>query len=303
MDKKPTNGFTLIEILFVIAIMAVVAGLSLSFYQQTTVSSKVSKTALQMQQILQAASAYYIANQNQAQPWPTSIDQKNPDFQVYLPIGSTTSPWGSAYPPYSANPPFVDGAYNNKLFQVSVTVPSTAIAERIAGILPSGQATDTTVISQVGIPGQTIVPPPPTPAYTIAKVGLATSGTQISFNCPTNTNACVYPATTEVHNVYAGGRRGFNLPINNMGDIVTYCEGQSATQQNASCTIITKMCGSSYYYSLTGANKFLRIDISEPTISQVAFYLGVCQADPCNIVTPDAGDTVACTLGNTKSLQ
>src|SRR5579883_1527947 len=94
--KAKERGFTLIEILLVLVIIGMFIFMGTSYIQQKTLSSRIDRTSLQMQQILNAGLAYYVTNGS----WPTSIaclQASSPGCTVaYLP-SSLTSPWGQSY--------------------------------------------------------------------------------------------------------------------------------------------------------------------------------------------------------------
>ena len=52
---KVAKGFTLIELIFVVAIIGVMATIGLTMFQKQALSSKVDKAAMQMQQLAQSA--------------------------------------------------------------------------------------------------------------------------------------------------------------------------------------------------------------------------------------------------------
>ena len=155
ITARPQRGFTLIELLFVIAIIAVLAMLGISTYQQTAVNTKVKKTALQMQQVLQASMAYYIDDTHQG--WPEDGDSKNPgDFEPFLPIGASDNPWGSMYSWQASD--------DKNKFRVTTNVPvSESVGKRIAALLPNATVTAqasnaTTITAETAIPGAAIGP-------------------------------------------------------------------------------------------------------------------------------------------------
>lgn len=138
-------GFTLLELLLVILIIGVIASAAILFYQTETVSSKIAKTANQMEQITQAAAAYYVDNSC----WPGSAQNTNckqctstpPDFNQYLNLGTTSNPFGQGSNfSYSYQPE----PQNCKKFQVfSGELPTpannpNAILNRVIASLPSG---------------------------------------------------------------------------------------------------------------------------------------------------------------------
>ena len=75
--------------------------MGIAFFQKYSLSSKIDKTATQMQQVLQAAAAFYVDNGC----WPGSAQNSNckqctiitpPNFNQYLNLGTATNPFGSA---------------------------------------------------------------------------------------------------------------------------------------------------------------------------------------------------------------
>lgn len=126
MKKK--FGFTLIELLLVIILMAVIAMMGIGTYQQYSVRGKITKTAQQMQQISQAASAYY----TDYGCWPnaTNCPTNIPVFQKYVTVAAA-NPWGQNYS-YQIEPT------TGKKFQVfSGKLPNPAIAQQVGALLSS----------------------------------------------------------------------------------------------------------------------------------------------------------------------
>lgn len=151
--NKKNFGFTLIELLFVIAIIGVVFSIGLSLTRGKAEQFKIEKTALQMEQILQGAMAFYVDNGC----WPNMKTGKCKDiinFDPYLPVGGNRDPWGNMY--VFAAPPDAP----NK-FRVTDTLGAGApwgnIVERIAALLPNAAAITTdgkkVVYAEVAIPG------------------------------------------------------------------------------------------------------------------------------------------------------
>lgn len=133
---RKIKAFTLIEILFFVAIMGVVASLGFSFLQRQAQQSKVEKTILQIQQVLQAGMSYYVDNNC----WPglgkNSLQRgcntkKPPDFTNYIPVGTTQTPWGHTYK-------WQVVGTGDSLFEVSVDMPNRSLAERVLNGLPVG---------------------------------------------------------------------------------------------------------------------------------------------------------------------
>jgi prepilin-type N-terminal cleavage/methylation domain-containing protein len=149
------KGFTLFEMLLVLAIMSAILILLSNYTSQRLEQFRRDRTALQMQQILNAGMAYYINNSY----WPaqsgingacssTSLSSLQPN---YIPSG-LVSPYGVAY---SINCNITSG-----VFSVSLAVPGTktgaANAQIITGMIPLGTYSGSTVTGQVNIPGQNL---------------------------------------------------------------------------------------------------------------------------------------------------
>lgn len=133
MRKIYKQGFTLIEILFVIAILSVLASLGISVLQQRAQQLKVERTALQMQQILQAGMAFKADAADQKWPECGPTPPKSPNFDKYMPTGLSLNPWGYTY--------FCGKPEGKEVFQVKVQVPGSAtntkIADQIIALLPN----------------------------------------------------------------------------------------------------------------------------------------------------------------------
>ncbi len=140
-----TPGFTLLELLFVIVILGVIATFGLTLFQQKTSRFKLEKAALQIQQIQQAAIAFYVDN-NQ---WPANCDPNDADFASYLPIGITTNPWGISYQCQVSS--------SGKKFQIISSVDSKATQEQLTAVLPSASSIqENQVLSEIPIPAKLI---------------------------------------------------------------------------------------------------------------------------------------------------
>lgn len=154
---RRTNGFTLIEMMLVMVVVGLLLMMSIRFLQQQALSTRIDRTSTQMQQIVNAGMAYYVANGF----WPAKLaDLQGP----YLPSQNLMSPWGHDYlvgsqsiktgnPPTASTPP---------LFYAWTTIAAgeqtASIAATIAGNLP--MAYTTSAISN------TTTPPPNTPLCT-----------------------------------------------------------------------------------------------------------------------------------------
>jgi len=154
MNNRRTLGFTLIEILFVIAILSVIASFGISMLQKRAQQTKVEKTALQVQQIFQAALAWH-ADKNEWPYYTTEGETKTvkdacvktddaPSVEFigkYLPIQEISADnklinaWGLAYS--NCMPPGTAPKPSDPKFQVEVGLPSAQVAAQVAALLPN----------------------------------------------------------------------------------------------------------------------------------------------------------------------
>lgn len=149
-NLKKNNGFTLLEIIFVLAIIGFITTIGVSYISKLGERAKEKTTSIQIQQILQAAMSYYV--QQQPNRWP---DNGNPDdgsafSKNYLPEHEhmSTNPWGHSKYEWS----FTDQI--NGIFQVKTDLPSSNTAKRVAALMPNAYVeNNTTLKAEIGIPG------------------------------------------------------------------------------------------------------------------------------------------------------
>jgi prepilin-type N-terminal cleavage/methylation domain-containing protein len=140
------QGYTLIELLLVIAIISMISAFAIVAYRQNTENNRIDQAALEMQQVLEAAISYNVSSS--AGAWPNANNalpncvppNLNDDFiKIYLPNQNFISNFGSNF--------CWDKVTNNpSLFWVALKMPYTdlnrnyQLANRIAAHLPSGVA-------------------------------------------------------------------------------------------------------------------------------------------------------------------
>jgi prepilin-type N-terminal cleavage/methylation domain-containing protein len=130
-ESLPRNqGFSLIEMMFVIVIIAIITVTTVNIMRSRLSSALVRKAASQMELILQAESAYYSDHQNTV---PTQFS----DLQAYLTLASNTNPWGAAY---TLTPPANTPA---NTLTVTTTVPNANVALQLVGLLPNASCAGT----------------------------------------------------------------------------------------------------------------------------------------------------------------
>jgi prepilin-type N-terminal cleavage/methylation domain-containing protein len=246
MKTHQKNGFTILEVLFVVAIMGVMASLGACFYKNHVDSFKTQKTALQMQQWLQAGSAYYVNNSC----WPSSSDgqtvdcQNQPvnDFTPYIPAGNTTSPWGDNY----TYTPVNNVAGKNMLFQVSVPVLTPETAQKVAALLPNEKVepckddpAKTCVIAQVTIPGERKYD-----QVQIGGIGTVTDGGVISAHCPGSTKQPNFYFATSGFSTTLYDKRAFGyLPVGQLNITLDPKKPCSHDGDNWLCYVTTQITG------------------------------------------------------------
>ena len=154
--KSNKKGFTLIEILLVLTIVSVIFGMAIVYLQQKTQAMRIDRGTLQMQQVLNAALAYYVAKG----AWPvpatgigTTLYLLNQNSLLategYIPITTALpfkSPWGLTYQIGATNSNFY-------IFSSLVTYPRMpeatmrAIGTQLSGRLPLSFTTTSTSIT------------------------------------------------------------------------------------------------------------------------------------------------------------
>lgn len=142
---RPINsrGFTLFELLLVIAIIAVMASLGMLTYRRHAENQRLDRTALEMQQVLSAALAF---NTNNGTTWPEAYDANScvstdapvdtdHFVQSYLPNQQYYSSMGShfCWSQDAVNPRF--------WVALPFAAGQDAMAKRLAAILPFGITT------------------------------------------------------------------------------------------------------------------------------------------------------------------
>lgn len=161
------KGFTLIELMLVLVVIAVMLVFAFRMIRIKTEHMLVDRTSLQMQQIFEAATSYYIDQFQQVsstpnQPlgeggsWPSSIQDLVND--TYLPTNFVNvNPWGNPYSasPSPANTNVTPAIPLGRTYIVTTTVPNSTIAMQIANSLPIASYTTVspfTVTAQINIP-------------------------------------------------------------------------------------------------------------------------------------------------------
>ena len=142
--KRTQQGFTLIELMLVLVIGTVILVSAMRLYTVKARQLQVNHMSLQMQQIMEAATSYYIAQytlgtdqpQSTAGTWPLLMTDLTTNH--FLPASllnvdnQIVNPWGN---PYKINSQITD-----HLFQLQTTVPNVTIATLLENTLPIADA-------------------------------------------------------------------------------------------------------------------------------------------------------------------
>lgn len=174
------RGYTLIEMLFVIALIAVIASFAIATYRSHAQTERIDKAAIEMQQVLEAALTFHAINHH----WPENNNQipqcypnQNPRLrnfiQHYLPNSNVIDNFGK---------PFCWGSRGGNdrikaLFWVAISVPNQNenMAKRIAARLPNAIVTSE--------PNRLSVPAPPcNPMGCYVRAEVPRPGAQVNEN-------------------------------------------------------------------------------------------------------------------------
>ncbi len=255
------SGFTIIQLLFIIIIIAIITSLSLLTYQSKTEQLQIHKTAIQIQQILQAALDYYDDNSQ----WPQ--DKKLYTFYPYIPGNWTKnpiSPWGQSYTLHRDN--------KKQSFQVAI-ITTKKRAQALAELLPNTQIKQSTENNYQFITKIYKTTRPSDPGIQVA--GTGKDGTVICISCPSNTKPAFFVAPSYLqtgHSDYKYHYPGFSSN--------TFAGGSSMIIANLTATIDTTKPIKKDCYKLTIQNtsseSFNYPDILvNGTVKTV--YIGICE--------------------------
>lgn len=279
MTKRTQTGFTLLEMILVLAIMASILGLITNYGSQRMNQFRRDRTAAQMQQILNAGLAYYVSNGT----WPvvcgtpaTLSGSSTLQTSGYLPAVNITSP-------YSAGAYTIDCSSTTGLFKVSTVVSRQSEAQIMSGQLPMvttaiyNSGPQYTVTAQVNIPGQNLnnarsvnfgslyhhgacVPAPSCPAGMSPQIivvpgaiaGVAGPPTA-SDGTTTNCTSTVYSSTGSI--VTSGSNACRKIKYYPIDSFAAYATGPSAATSAAGPTSCDGLASPPCYQTITsGAN-------------------------------------------------
>lgn len=212
---KKSAGFTLLEMMLVLVIMASIIVMVIGFATQKTDEIRRDRAVMQMQMIQNAALAFYVNNSY----WPVNSDHlcnSTGDLSIlqaqsYLPSGNSNNPWGK---PYSIGCNITAGT-----FTVYSIIPSDAEGMYVAGRFPFGQVNGATkvVSASVTIPGQNL-----NNARSVNFASIYRSGACVPApTCPTNMKPSIMVVPVSVSGV---------------NDTPTGCTGTGKTDDLTGCT-------------------------------------------------------------------
>jgi prepilin-type N-terminal cleavage/methylation domain-containing protein len=151
------NGYTLIELLLVVTILALIAAVGVKAYRDKAQSDRVNIAALNIQHVLESGMAYNVANKGL---WPKSnwtnkcVSSQTDDFvQNYLPNEATQSNFGT---PLCWSGDAKPGDQSAKRFWAAIKIPGndpttvSNTAKRIAARLPNAVITNDPSIESSG---------------------------------------------------------------------------------------------------------------------------------------------------------
>lgn len=141
---KKQTGFTLIEMMLVIAVIAIMSALAVTTYRRQAQTARIDKVSIEMQHILEAALAFNVDNNGK---WPdpnkgTACSTQQPSdafVDNYIPNQDVHSSFGGYY----CWSKLGGSNGDSRLFWVALKVPhnNRVLAKRIAARLPNAIAT------------------------------------------------------------------------------------------------------------------------------------------------------------------
>src|SRR6056297_854317 len=153
-----SKGFTLLEIMLVIAIIAAIAVLGLSGYKQLVMNRKIEKASVEMQMWVQASLQYYVNVGGDIDSKSTKLTTQHVIDSGLMNANDVGNPWVESTAPvktvgaYILAPVAITDGTGYKI-EVSTEIPTVDIGQKeadeiarmIAGRLPFGVATNNTV--------------------------------------------------------------------------------------------------------------------------------------------------------------
>lgn len=268
MVRNKEKGFTLIELLLVMVIISIIIYASIGYIQQKIQQMRIDRTSTQMQQILNAGLAYYVANGQ----WPPAASTTDLSALqgTYLPPSSVSlvNPWGKPYQISSSAQLFYVWTQTTTV----TTSGASAAANVIAGTLPlaytstaagtppaaGSQCTNQNscyVVASVNIPGQNL-----NNARAVNFAGLYHHGACVPVpSCPVDASGTTMTPQIMVVPVSVSGLNDTDQPSPAKSNVYpissfTAYATSAATNPNActggtqvACTPINPVAGATYW--------------------------------------------------------
>jgi prepilin-type N-terminal cleavage/methylation domain-containing protein len=280
-----SQGFTLVELLLVIAVIAVLLTFGLSTYRERALNLKAEKVAQQMQLILQAGANYYVRNNcwpNNLPPNPSpnhrciNNPSSEPFMPDYFPIGPMRHPSNPynyrLYNPFASNPNSnaddATKAYQYSragiapneegIFQVeSGVLPTNEFAQRVAALLPNAwvMTNSTKVAAQISPPGTQIQG-----NVVLMGGGKVSNGGSVTFSCEQQYDPYMFATMQHVEvNTSVLGLLTYSAVINRCF-IQPHCTITALPQgrTGATCQPTIEIYGQDYAGSASGPSKDIR---------------------------------------------
>jgi type II secretory pathway pseudopilin PulG len=238
---KNNRGFTLLEMMLVIVIMISIVVMSIRYIQVKTTQTLINRTSLQAQQILSAATSYYVNNHTDLQTgsstnpgsgytneWPTTFG----DLVNYLPtrlIGKAQKAPGP-YGPGTYTIATTDGTA--KRFELDITTKTVVEAQQLLSKLPLASIRKSNlklVKVYINIPSYDY-----NHARTVSDVGIYHPGDLITVKnqCPAGLTQSVYAVPESAYG-FSNGKLDTNAyPISGL---MAYVKGDGKTEAPAKC--------------------------------------------------------------------
>lgn len=153
------RAFTLIELLLVIAVISIIAALSLLGYRRYFEANRIDKVAISMQHMLEAAMAYYVDHNKWPPAHSCGAANDQDDFvQDYVPNSDVKSYFGGNFCWHDAGAGVSDVTPGSgRLFWTAVNIPMLGterltVAQRLAARLPNAVTTSTPQSDEIPLP-------------------------------------------------------------------------------------------------------------------------------------------------------
>lgn len=181
-NRHHQNGYTLIELLLVVTVIALIAALGVKMYRDKAESDRINIASLNIQHVLESGLSYNVANSGMwpKNNWPCSASPQDTDFvKNYLPNESNQSNFGT--PLCWSGDDTTYGAQLAKRFWVALNVgaddSAANVAQRIAARLPNAIITNDPSVESSSNPTNTCASGQPCYVKAVVAIPSASSST------------------------------------------------------------------------------------------------------------------------------